>query len=697
MRKARFRIDQVTIEGFRGFTTPQTIVFRGKNLFVFGPNGRGKSSVIEAIRWCLFGSQSGKEIEVRNTFYDQGDCVVTITLVGYGGPLQLKRVMRPTGDASRLTVRNAAKEEVPLKVALPELARIGHEQGTQVIFAAQQATGRQATVDLSDFTKVLCFYLHLEDAPELVKALRRKHEERNVEAVELAQMLAGAEHGFRAEIAQIQTSLKVILDNPPWGDGQSPTGEESLRRITAALEEQARLHGVACPKLSGKPALTEMRKWIEAADATSVTTRQSRMNDMKSKLQQLTKQSDALKAATVNSSACRAALDTTKARLSALLCGTTTERLRGEIQSIETNMSAREKRVEIARLALSLCELTDIADCPLCGGDVQSAALRPTIERHIEESAASSDDEHRLSELRAKILDIERTQTLAESQAAAVTTAESAEQAAKKACYETIELNLSVEAQEVQRAIDQRSADVESLNREINESATERQHRLKMVKNLEAELSYHEYRDRLDRASQSLQNGLEPTRTALAAYRDLLHAVSMIAELVDAALNNALDRIAPDLNDLMTEVYSRLTRQLSYDRVCISRTFEPPIRRELKVGSSRLAEQTFPPNVLNGQAAKALQLVPYFVFSRFQPEIMELDLLLIDDPSESFDTSHVESLVSELAEAAQHAQIIVATHEREKFEPSMKSKFRKNSYHVVNVETFDPIKGPTIE
>jgi hypothetical protein len=38
------------------------------------------------------------------------------------------------------------------------------------------------------------------------------------------------------------------------------------------------------------------------------------------------------------------------------------------------------------------------------------------------------------------------------------------------------------------------------------------------------------------------------------------------------------------------------------------------------------------------------------VFSRFQPDILELDLLLIDDPSESFDTSHMSLLVDELQE-----------------------------------------------
>ena len=147
---------------------------------------------------------------------------------------------------------------------------------------------------------------------------------------------------------------------------------------------------------------------------------------------------------------------------------------------------------------------------------------------------------------------------------------------------------------------------------------------------------------------------------------------------------------------MLTEVYQRLTRQSSYDHV---RIFAPPDqrrRRELRVASSHLPGQTFSPSVLNGQAAKALRLVPYFVFSRFQPEIMELDLLLIDDPSESFDTSHVSELVGELARVAQHAQVFVATHEREKFEPHFATHFRAEPPVEVWVEGFTPLGGPKL-
>ena len=150
MARAKYRISTITIEGFRGFTNPQTIPIAGKNTFVFGVNGQGKSSIVEAIRWALFGSKPGQDIEVRNTFYQyKSECAVTLALASDNGPLELKRELRPGTNLSRLTVRDAAGNVVQEKQVLPQIARIGQQEGTEVIFAAQHATGRQAQVDIN--------------------------------------------------------------------------------------------------------------------------------------------------------------------------------------------------------------------------------------------------------------------------------------------------------------------------------------------------------------------------------------------------------------------------------------------------------------------------------------------------------------------------------------------------------------------
>ena len=80
-----FNIQSIEIEGFKGFTSPQTIDFEGRHVFLLGRVGKGKSSIVEAVRWGLFGSASRPYEVVRNTRYT-GVCRVIITLVRDGEP-----------------------------------------------------------------------------------------------------------------------------------------------------------------------------------------------------------------------------------------------------------------------------------------------------------------------------------------------------------------------------------------------------------------------------------------------------------------------------------------------------------------------------------------------------------------------------------------------------------------------------------
>src|SRR5690242_19983327 len=88
MTFANYRIAALGVEGFRGFTTPQSLTFQGRNVFIFGQNGNGKSSIVEAIQWCLFG---GRDVEVRNKLYEKQQCRVSLRLSGSEGDLSIER------------------------------------------------------------------------------------------------------------------------------------------------------------------------------------------------------------------------------------------------------------------------------------------------------------------------------------------------------------------------------------------------------------------------------------------------------------------------------------------------------------------------------------------------------------------------------------------------------------------------------
>ncbi len=697
MKKAKYRITNVRIEGFRGFTRPQTIELAEQNVFVFGPNGCGKSSIIEAIRWCLFGSPTGRDIEVRNTFYEKGECTVILVLTGPDETLEVRRELRPGATRSRQTITDSSGSTILERDALPQLARIGQREGTQVIFAAQQAVGRQAQVDISDFTRVLCFYLHLESVPEMLERLAKIIEERSEEANEMAAQIEEREEKYRESLREFQAKLDELLGNPPWGDGPAPTGNKTQSRINSFVREQAQLYEQAVDDSSGVDALNQARRWIDEATTHKTDELEGRLAGLQEKLQKAEDSLSMLRTCEQERVSLESKLGDAYERMSTLLAGTTIEDLQTQLGEHEAAMSERASRLDLARLAQRLCQAHDIDHCPICDSELGKEVIIDAIANRIRDNEQDDDSASNLEGLRVRIEEITNNTELINKHKEKLAHLSNTVQKAREVISGVSGTDVSeLSMPEVSKRVAEIDANVKSIQLQIEDADAERKRRARAVRDLQEEVRYHEYRDRVEHLQSQLGPGLNDARGILEEYRELLATSKEIRTIVEEAFNEAFDRATPRLNEMMTDVYSRLTRQVSYDQVSVKRVTEQAGRVELRVASSRLPGQTFPVNVLNGQAARALRLVPYFVFSRFQPEVMELDLLLIDDPSESFDTSHVERLVEELAEASKHAQLIVATHEREKFEPYLPRVFQEEPYTVLAVEHFDPIKGPKI-
>ncbi|MCH6572943.1 MAG: AAA family ATPase, partial [Proteobacteria bacterium] len=55
------RLSKIKLAGFKSFVDPITIFFPGNLTGIVGPNGCGKSNVIDAVRWVM-GESSAKNL-----------------------------------------------------------------------------------------------------------------------------------------------------------------------------------------------------------------------------------------------------------------------------------------------------------------------------------------------------------------------------------------------------------------------------------------------------------------------------------------------------------------------------------------------------------------------------------------------------------------------------------------------------------
>ena len=697
MPRAAFRIQRLRIEGFKAFAAPQSLEIGG-HVFVFGRNGLGKSSVVEAVRWCLFGLADRPEAEVRNVFYPAGECKVELELDGPGGRWRMQRRLRPGSGRSDLTIQDPNGTTVPQAKVFPHIARLGPREGTHIIFASQQSTRRRPQADITDFDKVLYSYLKVDDVPDLLHRLDQELEEQREIERQLAEEIDEAEESLRSELKELRSRIEENLAAAPWPGETVPTNAETDARIRAFVEEcSASLERADGGTVTREWLLAEAERAIQQLSAATQDAVPRQLTAARDAFQQLATARETFDELTEQLKTAQAQVESCEHDMKNALGDTTKQQLLKERDALVRQDNQLAQYVALVQQAARYFGEFSPEECPVCDTGVGPADVLAWLKGRL------------ASDLRATQL--AESLTTVQVRLEAIGAAEAALAAAGATCS-SVEPRAAAARIQLERLLDD-PADLSSSNRtaenlaerirqlelELRESGSLVAIKRNALKNLQAETRFQRYRSREENLRRNLESGLEPARDAHRDFADVLETLHTIREALLESFNNTLDGTKPQINALMTEVYDRLTHQASFPKIEVESGPADETRTlRVRVTSDRTPGESFEPyEVLNGQAFNALNLVPYFVFSQFQAEALELDCLLIDDPSQSFDTSRVELLLQELATAATHAQLIVASHEEDRFTPFIDKYFPPGSYRVLRVKSFAPDLGPTLE
>ena len=231
-----------------------------------------------------------------------------------------------------------------------------------------------------------------------------------------------------------------------------------------------------------------------------------------------------------------------------------------------------------------------------------------------------------------------------------------------------------------------------------SQSGTEQSWRTR-IDNLRKELRFHQLRSLKERLQRLYDGRYGSLHESLKQLGDLRDIAGELRDCLNFRLDRRLEKDLPPLADEMTEVYLRLTERPMFNSIRIHQgdASDGSMTLDLKVASARGGETLWgvDSGVLNGQALNAIQLVPYFVFSRYQEDPL-LDLLLLDDPTQAFDTRKIELLLKELSDASSHATVMVATHEEDRFLPLLQRYFSPDEVKAFRTVDLDE-NGPRLE
>ncbi len=145
----RFRIKQLEIVNFRGFRGTHVIPLDRPIVTIYGPVGAGKSSIVQAVEYALFGQQ----LEIRERIAKLVDLIneeehearVRLTLESTEGTLQVARALRRAGDSAReisaeLIFRGKKLASTPREVTsrVVELLRLDEDDFTRFVLVTHR-------------------------------------------------------------------------------------------------------------------------------------------------------------------------------------------------------------------------------------------------------------------------------------------------------------------------------------------------------------------------------------------------------------------------------------------------------------------------------------------------------------------------------------------------------------------------------
>jgi len=229
-----FTLEKLEVAGFRGFVDEKEFQFGAPLIILYGENHRGKSSTLNAIEWCLFGSEClGKKTgireridwEVANRNAGRGDVRVRATFSGSDGLYVVERIAGRGGRRSSDSVsvslpKGEVLEGAEAESLLNTLFHSSFRDFMTTVYQHQEAIRAILTDEPKDRNDALDRLLGLSDYREILKGIRDARVDSEVR---------GMESDFQAFEGRVEQSMKTL---------ENLIKEERERALAKGLNER---------------------------------------------------------------------------------------------------------------------------------------------------------------------------------------------------------------------------------------------------------------------------------------------------------------------------------------------------------------------------------------------------------------------------------------------------------------------------
>ncbi len=240
------------ISGFLSYRDPVELDFNSFDLAcISGHNGAGKSSLLDAVTWSLFGEARGKGADVVNLNQDVKAAEVALTFAYEGNTYRVQRTL-PRGKSTVLEFQVmdsghwkplTEKTTRDTQARIEQTLRMDHETFINASFFLQGKADQFTQKKASERKALLSSILGLEiwDTYKERSAEKRKAIENEVNSIDgrIAEIDAelAEEDARRSRLAELENNLKQLSSTR----AAQEKVLENIKRTAAVLSEQRKL------------------------------------------------------------------------------------------------------------------------------------------------------------------------------------------------------------------------------------------------------------------------------------------------------------------------------------------------------------------------------------------------------------------------------------------------------------------------
>ena len=659
------KLKQLEVEGFRGFADRKVFDLSADATVIIGANGRGKTSLLDAVCWGLSGAVGridGGDSSLVSMYSQTGQARVSIELIGADGRFSITRTTDGESQTLRARIRDDEFRETSARARIleqlwPEGASA--KDGEQALSSALTRSVYLQQDRLRDFLEGASDQDRFNVISELVGAGHLTELQSQLESESRSWSRATTQ--MRSDIRPLDERVEKLKAHLQKLRSSASVGSELQKTTWTAWWENCKKLGVAVPAV---PSATS----ADAASHLDNTLREIRSlrDGTRRQRELLIKTKELLTDPPPESS-----VDIVKLQEAVATAKSVAANTRARLKAAQEDAAARrqqqvatreqsEQRKALAQLALQLLE----DRCPVCQQEHNVVETRERLQQIINSTTETSEialPTEKVEELAASVKKaITDEQSLREELVSATHVRQEYEQWATTRDEKLEELRIT-QKEGVEELLDARIQTCESSQIRLKEQA-ERGEELAL--NIVRELA----KARIGSAEVDLRSAESELAEQLATL-ETREDTSMRTKLLIERLRGARSKVAIDklseIEPLLQRIFARIDPHPAFRVV----SFATDVVR----GKGRLDAEIHdrqegktskaPETILSSSQLNALAVSMFLSFNLSIPSL-PLNAALLDDPMQSLDEINLLGLVDLLRRAKRKRQIVVSTHDK---------------------------------